>query len=535
MHGIFLAELQMFAETRIGRVPWAKAVRATGASTDFYAYAETYPDRDAVLLLDAITVLSGRSRREVLEDFGRFLAGSLVRFYRTLLDPTWRTLDLVENVESVIHRLVRLRSPGASPPRLVVAREAQDVMVIEYSSERRLCALIPGLLTGVADHYGERLAVTEPRCVAHGAPRCEFRAALLDPGSSTVRAPKGDRATSSKTTIIVEPPGRSIARATTVAAAGPPPVSGDGVKYREVIESFLPEPARADVLGGRYVIEDVIGRGGMGVVLRATDGESGDAVALKLLRGYDVAGPSTVERFRREAESVGRLHHRSIVNVRDAGETDDGRPWFVMDLVAGIPLDAWAQSRTTSEVVAALREVALAVDHAHSHGIIHRDLKPMNVLVDAAGQVRVMDFGLARDLAADMQLTSDGYILGTPEFMAPEQLHGVSANVGLPADVYGLGALAFAVLGGRPPFSASNFPELVEAILYQEPGVPTSGAHPHLAPGLVEVIHRCLSKDVDDRYASAAAVALELERFAGPRPIDGGDEDRDVSEDSTAT
>ncbi len=220
---------------------------------------------------------------------------------------------------------------------------------------------------------------------------------------------------------------------------------------------------------GDYELLGEIARGGMGVVFRARQLKLDRIVAVKVLRDAWLATPIQVKRFQAEAANAAKLKHPNIVAVYEVGE-QGSQHFFAMDLVEGKNLAELTREgslppRHATEVVA---KVAKAVQHAHEQGVLHRDIKPSNVLLDAKDEPQVTDFGLARLLDEDSSLTLTGQVLGTPGYMAPEQAKG-GGTVGPAADVYGLGALLFHLLTGRPPFLGASAVETLMQVLQQEP------------------------------------------------------------------
>jgi serine/threonine-protein kinase len=220
-----------------------------------------------------------------------------------------------------------------------------------------------------------------------------------------------------------------------------------------------------------YELLGVLGRGGMGVVYKARQLGFNRAVALKMIRAG--ADPTHRARFRVEAEAVARLRHPNIVQVFDIGETD-GCPFFSMEHLEGGSLADRAKAdplapRRAAEVVEAL---ARAMHHAHEAGVVHRDLKPSNVLLDADGMPKVADFGLAKLLDADSTRAASEAVLGTACYMAPEQAGGPNREVGPAADVYGLGAILYHLLTGRPPVERGPWEVVLERVRRQEPVEP---------------------------------------------------------------
>jgi len=264
---------------------------------------------------------------------------------------------------------------------------------------------------------------------------------------------------------------------------------------------------------GRYELLEEIGRGGMGVVYKARQKDLDRVVAVKMILASHLASEEQVRRFLAEARSAGQLHHPHITRIHEAGQMA-GQPYFAMEYVAGCSLAArLCQGKVPVETgVRWLAAVARAVAHLHARGWVHRDLKPSNILLDGSGEPYVTDFGLMKILGADGQRTSTGVIVGTPGYMAPEQAVGRNEEVGPRSDVYGLGAILYEVLTGRPPFAAANPLETLVQVVEGEPTRPRR-VEPGVPRELELICLRCLEKAPGQRYASAAALADDLERF----------------------
>lgn len=274
---------------------------------------------------------------------------------------------------------------------------------------------------------------------------------------------------------------------------------------------------------GPYVLRRLVGSGGMGsVYLAERVGEFRQQVALKLVKGGPGAG-SLVDRFRIERQVLADLCHPNIARLLDGGTTPDGQPYFVMEYIAGRPLGRWCEEQRlpTRERARLLRDACAAVEYAHARGVIHRDLKPGNILVTDEGVVKIVDFGLAKQLDANedsSDRTQTGVILGTPSYMAPEQAAGRGHAVSPAADVYALGAILYELLTGRPPFRGDTSVETVMQVLHDDP-VPPSRLHPGLPTDLETVALKCLQKEPARRYSSAAALADDLDHFLAGEPI----------------
>jgi len=269
---------------------------------------------------------------------------------------------------------------------------------------------------------------------------------------------------------------------------------------------------------GKFLLEEELGRGGMGIVYRARQRDLGRTVAVKMILASQLASDEEVRRFYREAESAGRLRHPHIVGIHEVGELN-GQHYFSMDYICGQSLARLiAQGPLAPEV--ATRKVLLiarAVDYLHSQGVLHRDLKPSNIMIDGEGQPYVTDFGLAK-IADDAGATQTGTILGTPEYMPPEQAAGRTAEVSVRSDVYSLGAILYACLTGRPPFQERTPLDTLVQVLEGEPTLPRR-LRPAIPRALELICLRCLEKNPADRYASAAELADDLERYLKGDPI----------------
>jgi serine/threonine protein kinase len=272
------------------------------------------------------------------------------------------------------------------------------------------------------------------------------------------------------------------------------------------------DAAPLPTLPGYEIIRE-IARGGMGIVYEARQTSLNRPVALKLILHGALASDSDRRRFAAEAAAAAKLKHPGIVVIHEVGE-HAGQPFFSMEHVAGDSLSRILHNGPVSPKQAAhyAAEVARALQFAHDHGVLHRDVKPSNVLVDDAGRVRVTDFGLAKQVNADDKLTVTGQLLGTPSYMAPEQITGPATAIGPAADIYGLGALLYELLTGQPPFRGATPVETLIQALDSDPQSPRR-LNPNIPRPLEMIALKCLERNPADRYASAACVAADLDRF----------------------
>jgi serine/threonine-protein kinase len=280
----------------------------------------------------------------------------------------------------------------------------------------------------------------------------------------------------------------------------------------QVGAAALPADGTPRVFGDFELLGE-LGRGGMGVVYKARQVSLNRLVALKMVLRGDLATPADLARFEAEARAAAHLDHPNVVPVYGAGE-HDGQAFFSMRYVEGETLAAVLARGPLRPLDAArlLAVIARAVEYAHRRGVLHRDLKPSNVLLDGAGEPHVTDFGLAKRVAGGAALTQTGDVLGTPAYMAPEQVSGRRGSPGPASDVYSLGVILYETLTGRPPFQAASRWDTMQMVLEQDPVRPRL-LNPQVGPDLELVCLKCLQKDPALRYASAADLAADLEAF----------------------
>ncbi|MCC6215352.1 MAG: protein kinase [Polyangiaceae bacterium] len=310
----------------------------------------------------------------------------------------------------------------------------------------------------------------------------------------------------------------------------------NATRYRGAAEPTVVELDEGDivelgVLTGRLEDQGEIERGGMGQVRRAKDTVILREVAVKLMDGKLGSDARWVQRFLDEARITGQLEHPNIVPIYDLGFDASGTPWFTMKLVRGVTLDRWLADEARrpgspdrlSEGLEVFLKICDALGYAHSRGVIHRDLKPANVMVGEFGQVYVMDWGLARVLGSGVETGRDAataarddenVVIGTLGFMAPEQASGDPEACDQRTDVFGLGALLYALLTGKAPYPGTGVQERILAV--------RQGAYVPLAVALgdvpaperiVHIVERAMSRDPADRYPTAAALKADVQRF----------------------
>jgi len=480
VHGLIFFYIRKFAESAAQRDPTGFSVRSSVAtSAGRYLPSGVYPDAEAVDLLQSIADSTDRPLREVLERFGRFLAPHLVKVAGRHVDPAWRTLDLIEHTESIIHEMVRSTNPGARPPVLQTVRVSPQEVQLVYSSQRQLCPLAVGLMHGLAEHYQERLDVEEPSCMHRGDPFCSF---VIRCAAHETHAPDESLAET----------------ADSASDSGPAP-------GRAGTDDFLPTS-----IGG-YSIVRLLGQGAIGRVYLARDEKLNRDVAIKVLQPAKARDPVATRRFLREGRAAAAIEHPHVMPIYQVGE-ERGMPYIVMQRLVGRTLKQARQARgrlPLAEVLRIGRETAAGLAAAHRQGLVHRDIKPDNIfLQDPDGQVRIIDFGLARAGMDDgLDVTLEGSIVGTPAYMSPERIEG--GELDAQSDLFGLGVVLYELLADRLPFEGNSLVSMLAAISSGNPPDIATIA-PDVPQPLARLVMRLLAHDKADRPGDAAAVTAEL-------------------------
>src|SRR5437773_6170891 len=295
-----------------------------------------------------------------------------------------------------------------------------------------------------------------------------------------------------------------------------------GEASRETFENVLVEADVPDTQWrlGHYEILEEIGRGGMGVIYRARQQHSRRIVAVKRILAHEANSHEALVRFRCEAEAVASLDHPNILPIHEVSESEEGLPFFSMKFATGGSLRAAASALRAKprECVRLMAKVARAIAYAHGKGVLHRDLQPGNILLDENGEPMVSDFGLAKWLDQNSDLTRTLETLGTPGYIAPEQTECPADKLTCAADIYSLGAILFYLLTGRPPFVGSNVLHVIRQAA-ATPAPRLRSLAPSLDRDLETIVARCLESDAAARYRSAGALADDLEHWLRHEPI----------------
>jgi len=501
VYGIIFFYLQKFADVAAtGSTSW-KGVRAsTATSAAKFLPSGVYPDADAVAILTTIAETTGRPLPSILEEFGQFLAPHLVKVAGPVVDPAWRTLDLIVHTEAIIHTMIRTTTPGAAPPVLEAVRQSPYELHLVYSSARRLCPLAVGLMRGIAAHYRETIRIEEPSCLLRGDPFCSF---VVEHVVTDTRAPR-----SPLTETLVFSPLMDQAK----DLAPDPPTAGAGPTAAFVND------ANGDVLPtaiGGYKVLATIGRGAMGRVYLAEDDRLDRRVAIKVMHPSRASDPASRQRFLRESRATAAVEHPHVVTIHLVGEhrqggAQSGLPYIVMQCLHGETLGTYRTKVgrvPLSEALRIGREIAEGLAAAHRRGLVHRDIKPENIILEGpAREVKIIDFGLVCDLGDDparAPVTVEGAVLGTPAYMAPERIS--DRPVDARADLFGLGVMLYELLADRLPFTGTSMMAMLASIAHGSP-TPLRSAAPDMPDDVSRLVMQMIAHDPADRPATAEAV-----------------------------
>jgi tetratricopeptide (TPR) repeat protein/tRNA A-37 threonylcarbamoyl transferase component Bud32 len=365
------------------------------------------------------------------------------------------------------------------------------------------------------------------KAIESAAFQCSRCAKVLPYGSlepeGPVTCPACGAAITVRDTDSTEISARLRAVKTPPPSQGPMTPAGPPVTREDASSRFLrmrPPSGPLPRVFGPYEILTEVGRGGMGVVYKARQPSLERIVALKVLIGGELASPTQVKRFQREAEILARLKHPNIVAVHDVGKVNDS-PYFTMDFIDGRSLADRIKARELAprEALSVGRDISRALEHAHGSGIVHRDVKPANILIDAQGRAFITDFGLARDLDdAAGRLTRSGATVGTPYYMSPEQARGDRGALSPASDIYSLGVCLYEAFTFELPFRARNSVDLAKKIVNEEPVRPRV-IKPEIELDVETLVLKAMAKEPRDRYPNAAALAEDLERLLKGEPI----------------
>ncbi len=493
MHGLIFIQLQKFAQQQAGAGAWETLLREAELPVKSYSPARAYPDEEVLALVGAASRVLKLPAAAILEAFGEFIAPELIRLYGRLLQPEWKTLDVIENTERLIHATVRIGNPGAQPPVLECIRTTQDALQIMYASKRQLCCLAKGIVTGLGRYFGESITVTDDACMMKGDPFCALRVERVT--------------TETKGTGMVSATETAIFQESTA-------FTGGFVPQQSVVMGslgILKPPLQRDELGrlADFRVLQLIGQGGMGIVFRADDTRLSRVVALKIMHPRLAAESNMRQRFLREAKAMAAIKSDYVVTIYEVGVVND-LPFLAMELLEGESLETYHEKNgrlPLHQVVRIGLETARGLAAAHARGLIHRDIKPGNLWLESpSGRTKILDFGLARTRDS-AQLSQAGAVLGTPAFMAPEQARAESVDHRV--DLFSLGCVLYWLCTNEHPFKGTDILSTLTSLATYDPHPPLT-ISTDVPADLSDLVMQLLQKDPGRRPASSQVVADQM-------------------------
>ena len=500
MHGLIFFYIRKFADTVSSDTASWSVLRSTVATShEKYLPSGTYPDSEAIHLLESLAASANEPLPSVIEKFGMFLAPQLLKVASQYIDPDWSALDLIEHTESIMHSMIRSTNPGAEPPVLDTVRESPSELTIIYSSQRKLCILAKGLIRGIGKHYGQELTIDETCCMHHGSPFCTLVV-------NTEKHDTHEEAASLYDTIEFDEDDAEMVKDSSSQAV--PSAQSHQLEHPSQI--------------GSYKILNDIGRGGMGKVFLGHDEQLQREVAIKVMHSHRAHNQAARKRFLNESRATAAINHPHVVTIHQVGE-HDGIPFIVMQRLEGCTLQKYCaefSSLSVGEVLRIGREVALGLEAAHLHSLVHRDIKPANIILEGPKKhVKIIDFGLALDtLESSSKVTDDGSIVGTPAYMSPERVNGDTIDA--QSDIFSLGIILYEMFSGKLPFEGESIVTTLVAIARGH-AEPLHKIAPDIPPLVSSFIMQMIAPDKADRPATASIVVKSIEEIEKQLNSDG--------------
>jgi len=492
MHGVIFFLLQRFTDNAFGSDGWTSLFEEAGLPLKTYSPATSHPDDELYRLIGAAAEIANRPESEIIESFGEYIAPELLALHPDHVDKQWKTLDLLVNTETVLHRVVRSTDPEADPPVLRAQYVKANEVQLIYASTRKLCPLIKGIVRGLSRRFRENIVINEDACMHNGDPFCSFH--FTDVAHQKNAA---DEEVNVSETNKSEASSRLENKSVSAWALN----TDEEVAQNQTSDQASIASASFTYFGNYQVLEE-LGRGGMGVVYLAKDPALNREVAIKALLPELASMPVMRERFVREARSMANLRHERIIPVFHVGD-EGNTPYIVMPRLVGVDLFGWLDEGNRASIPHATKiclQIADGLQAAHQQNFIHRDVKPSNIWLEAPkGDVKLMDFGLCLALEGMERVTSPGVLVGTPLYMAPEASDGVTDAR---SDIYSLGVVFYQLLCGKPPFEANSPVAILAKALAKDPE-PLRNINEDISPKLEAFVMRSMEKNPADRFTSA--------------------------------
>lgn len=514
MHGSICCIVKKFVDTNHGETAWEAILDRAGLGGLVLSPIGDYPDEAVIALLGAACELLNCDLDDLLQRLGHYAAPELISFAGNMLHPDWRSFEVLANVETLIHRTVRIQNPTAVPANIQAFRLGDDQMQVVYSSRRNLCPLARGILEGMGDYFSEDLTVREVTCTRQGHPFCTFDVSRV-PEEKTEKAEEdsdfvvvdSSKANTSiedqQTCLIGEDPGDQALDSDSFHwLPSRPSALRTGMSGSEARLSQIPFPKRL----GRYAIHEIVGVGGMGVVYKATDETLNRLVAIKTLKSLDIPH-ELVDTFLEEARAMARLNHENVIQVYDVGQIDN-RPFFVMEYLTGQTLSQ-RMAKVKLDISFAcyiFLKILDAVNAVHRIGLVHRDIKPDNIMLSLDGKrCHLLDLGLADELCEKRDTKKR--LSGTPGYIAPERLKGYPADYR--SDFFSLGCVAYELLCGKRAFNRGSTKSIMHSMEVFDQETANWGNVPD---ALRQLVIQMLNYDRSERATDYAEISRIVEK-----------------------
>jgi len=510
MHGTIFCVTKKFVESNYGEKTWLDLLEQAGCPGMQFSPVQIYPDEYIGGIVGAACKALKVEPAPLLRELGKFAAAELINFANHLLHPSWKTFEVLTNVETLIHTTIKFQNSKAQPANIQAFRVGENEIEVVYTSRRGLCALAHGIIEGIADYYEEAMTVEQITCTKDSNAFCTFsvkRITSVEPDSNFFMEQ------------LPESPSGSFEghlNGETVVA------DIDAIKSATVFDNKNRSDLNFEVSSdlhdtnlpknfGRYEILSLLGTGGMGSVLKARDIYLRRTVALKTLKA-EVLKDSQVQHFLEEARAMARISSPYVVQIFDVGETD-GRPFIVMEYLTGRTLRAKIKEgpMDVSTVIRLLSQITKGLDAVHLGGLVHRDIKPDNIMLFQDEQnCRLLDFGLSHEKYKNKEKANS--ISGTLEYMSPECLKGLPADYR--SDIFSVGTVGYEMLFGSQVFRRFNTMDTIEAVKTFEPEF--ASVDKYIPADLLQLLELMMQKDREKRMANCQEIlerlkAIEIE------------------------
>ena len=522
MHGSICVILKKFVEQNFGNATWHEILRLAGREGLVLSPIQSYPDEIVLNIVGTTCEVLELDLDTALTEVGKFAAPELIRFAKGMLHPEWKSFEVLANVESLIHRTIRVTNPGAEPASIQAFELAENQMQVIYSSQRGLCSLAHGILEGLGDVFEEEITVSKDTCCKKGDPFCAYTLTrvVAETGAERTATAVVDLSDTSDP----DPQSDPFAVTTMLGSADSMPASNESrhqefsgpaldskSQHEQPTGNLIPLPERM----GRYSIHEILGYGGMGVVYRGVDETLQRVVAIKTIKSLKISSRRQ-EQFFAEARRLARLDHPNVVRIYDVGKVGK-RPYFVMEYLEGSTLSSRLAKGPVHLKNAAriFRQLIEGLHAIHRMGMVHRDIKPGNIiLTQDARKCSLLDFGLANDEQSSASSSGSRSVSGTQGYLPPERLKGLPGDYR--GDYFSLGCVAYELFSGRMLRQLRQFQDKQELSLRE---IEETEQWQQTPAAIQELIIQMIAQDPEKRLCDFNAISERLDQAWGESVI----------------